>query len=225
MTYCTECGQKLKDGDKFCAACGVALKRGREEGDQSPETGGVAQAENQSLHYRGVLMRMLAQMIDTFPMLLIYFMLGSLMANITGTGQIEGGFEFEGRNALVLLILSTVSGILYFSILEAYWSGQTLGKKLTRMQVTDLNGNQIGFKQALLRNVWRLIDGLFFYLVAAIFVLRSPLKQRLGDRMAGTVVIRKTKATGGRRGETKSKRGSGLRFGSRDVYISDIDMD
>jgi uncharacterized RDD family membrane protein YckC len=39
--------------------------------------------------------------------------------------------------------------------------------------------------------VLRLVDSLFFYLVGAIFALTSPRGQRLGDRAAHTVVVRR----------------------------------
>lgn len=41
-----------------------------------------------------------------------------------------------------------------------------------------------------MRNVLRLLDGLFFYLIAAILVWTSRNRQRLGDRVAGTAVVR-----------------------------------
>ena len=42
-----------------------------------------------------------------------------------------------------------------------------------------------------LRNILRVVDGLFFYLVGAIFALTSSRGQRLGDRAAHTLVVRR----------------------------------
>jgi uncharacterized RDD family membrane protein YckC len=43
---------------------------------------------------------------------------------------------------------------------------------------------------SLVRSLLRIIDGLFVYLVGAILVWRSDMKQRFGDRVAKTVVVR-----------------------------------
>jgi uncharacterized RDD family membrane protein YckC len=58
------------------------------------------------------------------------------------------------------------------------------------IRVLDEDGDDIGFSAAVTRNLLRLIDGLFLYLVGAIFAWSSPLGQRLGDRAASTVVVR-----------------------------------
>jgi uncharacterized RDD family membrane protein YckC len=54
-----------------------------------------------------------------------------------------------------------------------------------------MDGSPISWSESVIRNLLRIIDGLFGYLVGAILIWTSPLKQRLGDRVANTVVIRK----------------------------------
>jgi hypothetical protein len=59
--------------------------------------------------------------------------------------------------------------------------------------VVDLNGRRISGRMALVRNVLRLIDawpGL--YIVGLIVARMSPLYQRLGDRVAHTLVVAAT---------------------------------
>jgi len=227
MAYCTKCGQALASGDKFCAHCGAETGLPAQQADvsiESTEKLAVDDKGQDALIYRGVPLRFLAQLIDAIPMLIIYFILGSLVADISGTGKTADGFELEGGPAAILLAMTIVAGILYFSLLEAWWSGQTFGKKLTGIQVTNLQGERIGFGQALQRNIWRVVDGLFFYLVGALLIWRSPTKQRLGDRLAHTVVIKKRKRPKenhpGSKGKVKKTR---LSFGSRDVGIIDLD--
>ena len=73
--------------------------------------------------------------------------------------------------------------------------GATIGKRLIGLKVVKLDaGAPVDWQAAIVRNVLRLVDGLFFYLVGAIVVWTSGKKQRLGDRIAGTVVIRAPKA-------------------------------
>ena len=55
----------------------------------------------------------------------------------------------------------------------------------------DEGGGHVGFGAAVVRNLLRLVDGLFFYLVGALFAFSSPRAQRLGDRAAHTVVVRR----------------------------------
>jgi uncharacterized RDD family membrane protein YckC len=49
----------------------------------------------------------------------------------------------------------------------------------------------IDYSEAAVRTVLRIIDGLFDYLIGAIFIWTSDQKQRLGDRAAHTVVVSK----------------------------------
>jgi len=48
----------------------------------------------------------------------------------------------------------------------------------------------LGLGASVVRNVLRLVDGLSFYLVGALFALASSRGQRLGDRAAHTLVVR-----------------------------------
>jgi RDD family len=57
------------------------------------------------------------------------------------------------------------------------------------LRVVGEDGSPIYLGAAFLRNVLRLVDGLFFYLVAAVSVWASPTRQRLGDRAAHTYVV------------------------------------
>ena len=69
--------------------------------------------------------------------------------------------------------------------------GATLGKMALGLRVVKTDGSPITWTDSIIRNLLRIIDGLFIYLVGAIFVWTSPLKQRLGDRAAHTVVVKR----------------------------------
>jgi uncharacterized RDD family membrane protein YckC len=68
--------------------------------------------------------------------------------------------------------------------------GATVGKMVVGLQVVKADGSAIGWPESAIRNVLRVVDGLFFYLIGAIFVWTSEKRKRLGDRVAGTVVVR-----------------------------------
>ncbi len=84
--------------------------------------------------------------------------------------------------------LGSLIGIVYLFGLEAT-QGATLGKRLLGLRVVRMDGSPIGWSESIIRNLLRIVDGLFGYLVGAIIIWNSPLKQRLGDKLANTVVV------------------------------------
>lgn len=79
----------------------------------------------------------------------------------------------------------------YGIVLEWFWRGQTLGKRLLRLRVMDVEGLHLRFDQIVLRNILRFIDRLpWLYLVGGVAVVLSRHNQRLGDFAANTVVVR-----------------------------------
>ena len=77
---------------------------------------------------------------------------------------------------------------IYFIVLEGT-VGATVGKLVCKIRVKKENGDACGIWEAFVRNTLRVIDGLAFYLVGIILMVTSDKKQRLGDRIAKTVVI------------------------------------
>ena len=133
------------------------------------------------MSYAGVGMRAVAVIIDG----VVLFIGGYVIALLTGQTT-AGGFNLQGGPALLWFLLS----FAYYIVLEAQMGG-TLGKQLLGLRVVTADGSPIDFRASLIRNVLRIVDGLFVYLVAAILVWQSPLNQRLGDRVTGTVVVRR----------------------------------
>ena len=93
--------------------------------------------------------------------------------------------------ATSLMLASMILGpFAYFIVLEGFWNGQTVGKRVMRLRVRKLDGTPVTFGAALTRNLLRPADflpALYFAGLLAIFTnIRS---QRLGDLVAGTVVI------------------------------------
>jgi uncharacterized RDD family membrane protein YckC len=84
----------------------------------------------------------------------------------------------------------------YFSLFEAFWSGQTPGKRLVDIRVIKDSGRQITFFEALARNLIRVIDMLppSVYLVGIITMLCNRQQKRLGDFVAGTIVVHERKS-------------------------------
>jgi len=82
--------------------------------------------------------------------------------------------------------------LAYFIVPEALW-GVTLGKLATNIRVVrQSDGGPIGWSASIIRNVLRPIDWLVLYLVGFIAICVSQKRQRIGDRVAGTIVVRRS---------------------------------
>ena len=91
----------------------------------------------------------------------------------------------------IWLMLDLFVTTSYFLIFETLFRGQTLGKRLTHLRVVTDGGSVPGWRQSLLRNLLRMVDSLpTGYLVGVVAMLISSRRQRLGDLVAGTIVIR-----------------------------------
>jgi uncharacterized RDD family membrane protein YckC len=88
---------------------------------------------------------------------------------------------------------------LYFLVLEIIMNGQTPGKLLLNMKVRNMQGGQPSVSQHLIRWLFRVLEAPYFFwngIIPIISIIRSPYDQRLGDVLAGTIVVStKTKAS------------------------------
>lgn len=76
----------------------------------------------------------------------------------------------------------------YLMVTEGAFAG-SFGKRIMGLRVVRADGRPCGYLRALVRNVFRVIDGLFFYLIGAQLIRSSARRQRLGDMVARTYVV------------------------------------
>ncbi len=89
-----------------------------------------------------------------------------------------------------VLSITMVVCFVYYVFFEGMF-GATLGKMLIGLKIVRLDGERIGYKEAVIRTIMRLIDMLpAFYIVGVLSILLSSRNQRLGDRVAGTLVVK-----------------------------------
>ncbi len=91
-----------------------------------------------------------------------------------------------GAGTLLIWLLAAVG---YFFVTEGFWS-TSAGKWLMGLVIVRVDGSDPGLRAAGIRTVARLVDGLCFYAVGAVFMWSNERRQRLGDRLAGTLVVR-----------------------------------
>jgi hypothetical protein len=91
----------------------------------------------------------------------------------------------------------------YFVTFETIWNGQTPGKRLFRLRVIREDGRPIRFYEAMVRNLLRtavdsmpvvVVPLLPLYSIGIVAVFLSPRSKRIGDYVAGTVVVRESEA-------------------------------
>lgn len=80
---------------------------------------------------------------------------------------------------------------VYWTVFEVLWHGQTIGKRLLKIRVVRLDGSPVTAVDSAIRNLLRVVD--FFpacYPVGLVTMLFDPKHRRVGDLVAGTVLIR-----------------------------------
>ena len=141
-------------------------------------------------HFAGLWSRFLALLIDFLLFCAIFFPVTRL---VKGVWLMSAADHRWGYGLLItdpLCIAFLVVMVLYFVLLEGL-VGITLGKWVAGLRVEGLGGGKPGLVKGLLRNLLRMIDGLpVFGILGIVLILTSADRARVGDRVAGTRVIR-----------------------------------
>jgi uncharacterized RDD family membrane protein YckC len=129
------------------------------------------------IQYQGFIVRGIANIIDQILVILPLVAIASL----TNTGS---------NNEEAYMAIGGILFLVYLIVAEAIW-GQTLGKRLFGIQVMMQDGRKCTILGAVFRNVFRTIDMIFGgYLLALIVMTVTSRRQRIGDLIAKTVVIK-----------------------------------
>jgi CAAX protease family protein len=100
--------------------------------------------------------------------------------------------DISNEAAYIGLIVVFSAWFNYFAFCEWRW-GQTIGKNATGLEVRSLDGSEkLTYGQASIRNVLRLID---FFVIGELMIASTERQQRLGDRAARTVVVKRAPRT------------------------------
>ncbi len=177
--YCSKCGTMNSDDAEFCSKCGNNLK--------ISQITPVSSRGEMGTEKDVVIHRIFAVLID-------YFVMGFLSFIILGASIVPGLAARSLMTAIsgffMSLLIIMLLWICYGIVLET-WKGQTVGKMILGIIVVKENGEPCDFFAALLRNVLRIIDHLpTLYILGFIVMAITEKRQRLGDRLAGTVVVK-----------------------------------
>ncbi len=128
-----------------------------------------------------------AALADAVLFLPVFAAVGVLVAKRFGRIN-ENGFSFAFAPLMLSFIATVFVALLYHVLFEGLL-GATLGKGLAGIRVRMDDGSPCRMGASLVRNTFRIVDGLGFYLFGFAIAMLSPTRKRWGDQAAGTVVV------------------------------------
>ncbi len=138
----------------------------------------------------GIGSRFIAILIDSIILGAAFLVLGLMAAILLPALHFFGGVSANWAVGIFFLIFFLLQWG-YFALFEAFGNGRTPGKRAARIRVIHQSGRGISFVESLARNLVRFIDYLpGFYAVGVVAIFLSRRNQRLGDLVAGTLVVR-----------------------------------
>jgi uncharacterized RDD family membrane protein YckC len=130
------------------------------------------------------------QMLAILLMVLAF----TVLANYSSLGDQISETPKWVKAVLIVIVFLIISS--YFAFFEWIWNGQTPGKRWLKLRVIREDGRPVTFWEAAVRNLLRTLDMMPapFYSIGLISVFISLSDQRVGDMVAGTVVVREREA-------------------------------
>ena len=141
-----------------------------------------------SLDVAGVGDRAFAWLVDLLCIFLLWI-LALLLYSVSG----DLLREWQGLSGIgqVLAVLGVfLSGWGWDVAWELFGGGRTPGKRALGLRVVRTDGAPVGIVESLARNVLRAVELPLGYAPGVLLVALSPRRQRLGDLVAGTLVVR-----------------------------------
>ena len=134
--------------------------------------------------------RFLAALIDLAPMMIVstFLRMSSPMPESLADAINE---VYQSPDSFMYMGISTAVYIAYTALSEAFF-GRTPGKMLLGLYVVRLDGLKASIGALLLRNILRVLD-MWLSIFALVLIFFLPLRQRVGDLAAGTMVVIRTK--------------------------------
>lgn len=138
----------------------------------------------------GIGSRTLAHLIDCLILLVmngLLFVFAILISRLYSGDWLPALADYLIAIALILWVVVNLG---YFVCTEAFMGGQTPGKRILGLRVLQNNGQSATLLSILIRNLFRLLDMMpTFYFIGAVSIIFSAKDKRIGDMVAGTIVV------------------------------------
>ncbi|HME91547.1 MAG TPA: RDD family protein [Myxococcaceae bacterium] len=143
-----------------------------------------------ALPVAGIGFRSIAYLVDALVLFFFwvaaYFFFSLLVSDFLGAFLSLSG---AGKTFAVLGAFATQW--LFWTCCEVFWRGQTPGKRLIGIRVVSDDGSAVSVLQSAVRNLCRIVDFLpVFYAFGLMTMLITRENRRLGDLLAGTILVR-----------------------------------
>jgi len=136
--------------------------------------------------------RFIAILIDTIIQIVLILPVIVLMGLMEFFSTGKGVQPFASWVTGLLFILLFILGFSgYHIFFEIIWNGKTPGKRITSIKVIRDGGFPVEVTSSFIRNLIRIVDFIpFYYFAGIISIVLCKNKKRLGDIVAGTMVIK-----------------------------------
>ena len=191
--YCPACGVKNDDGKVECFVCGKSLPSSLLV-DLSPQSNrpktaasrAAAAASSGPITAR-LGDRLIALILDTmFISAIVLVVAAAVFSRWPRILEGQSPLTLAAASAGVVLVIA----FIYYWLQEGAF-GATMGKGIIGVHVTRQDGSKPGLGSSAIRNAFRLLDALPFYVIGFLVALFSRGRRRLGDYAAGTFVLEK----------------------------------
>ena len=143
----------------------------------------------------GLGSRVYAALIDLA--ITVALMIGAIVAGalLSRHSAVETNTRPTPSSAWALAVVFIAQFVVlwgYYLLFEGLSDGQTPGKRILRLRAVRDGGYSVGFSASAVRNLMRIIDlqPAFTYLVGITSIALTKSGKRLGDIVAGTIVVR-----------------------------------
>jgi uncharacterized membrane protein SpoIIM required for sporulation/uncharacterized RDD family membrane protein YckC len=140
----------------------------------------------------GIASRAFAALIDYLICIIGFVVVAILLAVFSAAVRSEPGSMSDAWLIAMLVLAQFITLWGYYVLFEGLADGQTPGKRALRLRVVRDGGYSVTFGASAVRNLVRFVDlqPIFTYAVGVVSIMSSRSGKRLGDIVAGTIVVR-----------------------------------